>query len=42
MPEMRVSYKPQKLGATYEGTVQELLHARIRHALVHPQVTGGV
>jgi ATP-binding cassette subfamily E protein 1 len=32
-----VSYKPQKIAPKFQGTVRELLHKRIREAIVHPQ-----
>ncbi len=34
---MHVSYKPQTLSAKYEGTVRQLLHAKIRDSYIHPQ-----
>jgi len=37
MPELHVSYKPQMISAKFEGSVQELLHAKIRDAMTHPQ-----
>lgn len=37
VPELRVSYKPQKISPTYQYSVQSLLHKRIRGMLVHPQ-----
>jgi ATP-binding cassette subfamily E protein 1 len=37
MPELHVSYKPQMISAKFEGSVQELLHAKIREAMIHPQ-----
>lgn len=32
-----ISYKPQKIAPKFQGTVRELLHRRIRDAIVHPQ-----
>ncbi|KAL0589777.1 hypothetical protein ABG067_002002 [Albugo candida] len=32
-----VSYKPQKIAPKFQGTVRELLHRRIREAIVNPQ-----
>eukprot|EP00644_Phytophthora_capsici_P003570 jgi/Phyca11/535097/estExt2_fgenesh1_pg.C_PHYCAscaffold_310096 len=32
-----ISYKPQKIAPKFQGTVRELLHRRIREAIVHPQ-----
>ena len=37
MPELHVSYKPQMVSAKWEGSVQELLNAKIREAMMHPQ-----
>merc|ERR1719324_2326051 len=37
MPELQVSYKPQMVSAKWEGSVQELLNAKIPHAMAHPQ-----
>uniref|UniRef100_A0A7S3CVK3 ATP-dependent transporter ycf16 n=1 Tax=Palpitomonas bilix TaxID=652834 RepID=A0A7S3CVK3_9EUKA len=37
IPEMNVSYKPQKISPKFEGTVRLLLHAKIRDMYVHPQ-----
>ena len=34
---MHVSYKPQKISPKFQGTVQQLLHAKIRDSYVHPQ-----
>ena len=38
VPKLNVSYKPQKISPKFEGTVRQLLHAKIRDAYVHPQV----
>lgn len=32
-----ISYKPQKIAPKFQGTVRELLHRRIREAIIHPQ-----
>lgn len=37
VPHMNVSYKPQKINPKFEGTVQQLLHMKIRDSYVHPQ-----
>jgi ATP-binding cassette subfamily E protein 1 len=37
VPELNVSYKPQKISPKTEGTVRTLLHAKIRDAYLHPQ-----
>lgn len=37
VPELKVSYKPQKISPTFEGSVQQLLHRRIRGMYQHPQ-----
>merc|ERR1711976_45584 len=37
IPELMVSYKPQKISPKFQGTVRELLHQKIRSAFVHPQ-----
>ncbi|KAK3783675.1 hypothetical protein RRG08_025299 [Elysia crispata] len=37
VPILNVSYKPQKISPKHQGTVQQLLHERIRDAYVHPQ-----
>lgn len=42
VPEMNVSYKPQKISPKFQGTVRQLLHKRIRDAYVHPQFVSDV
>jgi ATP-binding cassette subfamily E protein 1 len=37
VPELNVSYKPQKISPKFEGTVRMLLHAKIRDTYTHPQ-----
>ena len=37
MPKLNVSYKPQKIAPSFDGTVRELLHKKIREAFIHPQ-----
>lgn len=42
IPELGVSYKPQKISPKFEGTVHQLIMARIRDAAVHPQFISDV
>ena len=42
MPQLNVSYKPQKISPKFPGTVRELLHAKIREAYAHPQCVSDV
>mmetsp|Transcript_19519 Transcript_19519/g.45328 ORF Transcript_19519/g.45328 Transcript_19519/m.45328 type:complete len:659 (+) Transcript_19519:47-2023(+) len=42
VPKMHISYKPQKISPKFEGTVRQLLHAKIRDAYIHPQFTTDV
>jgi len=42
VPDLNVSYKPQKISPKFQGTVRELLHKRIRDAYVHPQFVSDV
>lgn len=37
VPELNVSYKPQKISPRFDGTVRQLLYAKIRDAWLHPQ-----
>ena len=37
VPELNVSYKPQKISPKFEGTVRQLLQKKIRDAYLHPQ-----
>lgn len=37
IPELNVSYKPQKISPRFEGTVRQLLYAKIRDSWLHPQ-----
>ena len=37
IPLLNVSYKPQKIAPKFEGTVRQLLHAKIRGSYTHPQ-----
>mmetsp|Transcript_14412 Transcript_14412/g.18697 ORF Transcript_14412/g.18697 Transcript_14412/m.18697 type:complete len:642 (-) Transcript_14412:140-2065(-) len=42
VPELNVSYKPQKIAPKFQGSVRQLLHKRIRDAYVHPQFISDV
>merc|ERR1719253_2589333 len=42
VPQMNVSYKPQKISPKFQGTVRQLLHKRVRDAYVHPQFVSDV
>ena len=42
VPDLNVSYKPQKISPKFKGTVRQLLHKRIRDAYVHPQFVSDV
>eukprot|EP00551_Chaetoceros_affinis_P000279 CAMPEP_0203656184 /NCGR_PEP_ID=MMETSP0088-20131115/40788_1 /ASSEMBLY_ACC=CAM_ASM_001087 /TAXON_ID=426623 /ORGANISM="Chaetoceros affinis, Strain CCMP159" /LENGTH=542 /DNA_ID=CAMNT_0050517065 /DNA_START=251 /DNA_END=1879 /DNA_ORIENTATION=+ len=42
VPDLNVSYKPQKISPKFKGTVRELLHKRVRDAYVHPQFISDV
>lgn len=37
IPQLNVSYKPQKISPKSKGTVRMLMHAKIRDAYIHPQ-----
>jgi ATP-binding cassette subfamily E protein 1 len=37
VPEMKISYKPQKISPTFQGTVRQLLMKKIRESFCHPQ-----
>jgi len=37
VPNLNISYKPQKISPKSTGTVRQLLHTKIRSAYVHPQ-----
>lgn len=37
VPELNVSYKPQKISPRFDGTVRQLLYAKIRDSWLHPQ-----
>jgi ATP-binding cassette subfamily E protein 1 len=42
VPELNVSYKPQKISPKFDGTVRQLLHKRVRDMYVHPQFISDV
>ena len=42
VPELNVSYKPQKISPKFDGTVRQLLHKRVRDMYVHPQFVSDV
>lgn len=42
LPKLNVSYKPQTITAKFQGSVRELMHAKIRDAFVHPQFVSDV
>lgn len=42
VPELNVSYKPQKISPKFQGTVRQLLHKRCRDMYVHPQFISDV
>merc|ERR1712117_189682 len=42
VPELNISYKPQKISPKSQGTVRQLLHDKIRDAYVHPQFVADV
>nr|QUF59461.1 ATP-binding cassette transporter Abce1 [Brachionus angularis] len=37
VPKLNISYKPQKISPKFQGTVRQLIMARIRDAAIHPQ-----
>jgi ATP-binding cassette subfamily E protein 1 len=36
VPQLNVSYKPQKISPKFQGTVRQLLHKKIRDSYIHP------
>jgi len=42
VPELNVSYKPQKISPKFPGTVRQLLHNKIKDSFLHPQFTSDV
>eukprot|EP00668_Euglena_longa_P011466 GGOE01013870.1.p1 GENE.GGOE01013870.1~~GGOE01013870.1.p1 ORF type:complete len:668 (-),score=176.65 GGOE01013870.1:239-2212(-) len=37
LPELMISVKPQTISPKFQGTVKELLHTKVRDAVLHPQ-----
>ncbi|CAF0958564.1 unnamed protein product [Rotaria sordida] len=37
IPQLIISYKPQKISPQVTGTVRDLLHSKIREAMFHPE-----
>jgi len=37
LPELHVSYKPQKISPKFQGSVRQLLHTKIKDTYLHPQ-----
>lgn len=42
VPQLHISYKPQKISPRSQGTVRQLLHDKIRDAYTHPQFVADV
>ncbi|XP_054754836.2 ATP-binding cassette sub-family E member 1-like [Lytechinus pictus] len=42
VPQLNISYKPQKISPKSQGTVRMLLHSKIRDSYVHPQFISDV
>jgi len=42
VPELHISYKPQKISPKAQGTTRQLLHDKIRDAYIHPQFVADV
>lgn len=42
LPTMHISYKPQKIAPKFNGSVRQLLHAKIRDTYMHPQFDADV
>lgn len=42
LPELHVSYKPQKISPKFEGSVRSLLHKKIKDSHLHPQFVSDV
>lgn len=42
VPQLNVSYKPQKISPKFQGTVRQLLHKKIRDSYIHPQFVSDV
>ncbi len=37
IPQLNISYKPQKISPKFTGTVRDLLNSKIRDSIFHPQ-----
>jgi ATP-binding cassette subfamily E protein 1 len=37
VPQLAISYKPQKISAKFQGSVRDLLQTKINNAFIHPQ-----
>ena len=42
VPQLNVSYKPQKIAPKFQGSVRQLFHKKIREAYIHPQFVSDV
>lgn len=42
LPQLHISYKPQKISPKSQGLVRQLLHEKIRDAYIHPQFIADV
>lgn len=42
VPQLNVSYKPQKISPKFQGTVRQLCHTKIRDSYIHPQFVSDV
>ncbi|XP_077983550.1 ATP-binding cassette sub-family E member 1-like [Glandiceps talaboti] len=42
VPQLNISYKPQKISPKSQGTVRMLLHSKIRDSYIHPQFISDV
>ena len=42
VPQLNVSYKPQKISPKFQGTVRQLMHKKIRDMYIHPQFVSDV
>ncbi|CAG9816331.1 unnamed protein product [Phaedon cochleariae] len=42
LPQLHISYKPQKISPKSQGLVRQLLHEKIRDAYIHPQEKGEI
>jgi ATP-binding cassette subfamily E protein 1 len=42
VPQLNVSYKPQKISPKFQGSVRQLLHKKIRDMYIHPQFVSDV